>query len=150
MEIRRATEEDFELVYDLWKKEVKNLGVPYKEIVRRTITKRDFYLMFDNDNFIGMGGYYYSKKYGDYSIIALAVVEEYRRCGYASKLLLYLIRQIVKTSNKLFGEPVIFISAIDGAINNYLYSKYCDEVGYEEYKTCTTIIYKVNLEKCVE
>lgn len=149
MEIRTATIEDFDTVYDIWRRHRKQLGPAWKITIQRQLNKGEFYIAFDNSKCIGMICMHYSKKYSRYEIHALVIEEAYRRKKHGLELVKYAVQ---RTENKaLIGVNVpIYVAALDGDINNLFYDTFGTVEWYNEYKTCRTRVYKVDKERLWE
>ena len=143
MEIRKATPNDFDTIYEMWKKNRKKLGTCWKATLERYIRKGEFYTAYENNKFVGMVCLHYFKKYNQYDIIALAIDEEYRTRGYGTELVKYAVSQI-KCNSLLNNDIPIYVGALDGDVNNKFYDRFCDIAWYNEYKTCVTRVYRVD------
>lgn len=145
MEIRRATINDFDTIYEMWKKNRKKLGTCWKATLERNINKGEFYVAFIDGRFMGMMCMHYTRKYNQYEIQALVIDDDYRGKGYGTELVKYAVGHI-KDSPLIKQEVPIYVGALDGDINNRFYDRFCNIAWYNEYKTCTVRVYQVDKE----
>ena len=141
MEIRKATIDDFDTIYEMWKKNRKKLGTCWKATLERHIKKGEFYVAYIDNKFMGMICIHYYKKYNQYEIAPLVIAEEYRGQGHGTELVKYVVNQIEN------NDIPIYVGALDGDINNKFYDRFCNIAWYNEYKTCTTRVYEVEKER---
>ena len=144
MEIKLAKMQDKDNILKLWKKNRKNLTIPFNSVVDSAIIEDRMYIAVENNAVIGMCSFKVMKIRPEIKLSNICVDEQYRNKGLGSNLML----KAIEATREL--DLPYFLTARMGAENNIFYEKFCERECIVNRKSLDAIRYKVDVEKLKE